>query len=64
MIVYVTICTAPFVGEGLMHYGVIATGNHSYLDSLRDAPPSLAVTQLSILFLSEMLPFRFIFTAQ
>ena len=46
-----------------MHYGMIATGNHSYLDSLRDAPPSLAVTQLSIPFF-VMLPFSIFFTAQ
>ena len=30
-----------------MHYGMIATGNHGYLDSLRDAQPSLNLPQLS-----------------
>ena len=30
-----------------MHYGMIATGNHSYLDSLRDAPPSRNLRILS-----------------
>ena len=35
------ILSTEIVGEGLIHYGMIATGNHSDSDSLRGAPPSL-----------------------
>ena len=40
-----------------MHYGMIATGNHSYLDSLRDAPSSLNLRELSVIFFAEIQPF-------
>ena len=31
----------------MLHYGMIATGNHGYFDSLRDAPPRRALAEVS-----------------
>ncbi len=40
--------TYDSVGEGLINCGMIATGNHIYLDSLRGAPPSLSENSTSM----------------